>query len=222
MFDQKALKNSMQALKGAYAVVVGLSLTQAVLRFVDRCEGDFGLRSVLRIDEQFWLFVAFLMTCLGFFHGAVRHLDRYYDEKPELVRFPFLPLCDFAWLFIEGICLVILARSLSDPNAYIQWYLALLCVDVPWAMIAWVATRKIRGLEPKHLVRWTIANLVAIPVLLILVFCAWCTDSLNSLGLTMGPCVLVIVVLKTTIDYILSWAFYFPSETKEVRPLASR
>ena len=106
--------DSVRALEGLYAVVVGLALTGSVLSVVD------AQRMPAPLDgDAVPLFFAFLFTVVPFFHGAVRHLQRTYIEEGHRLVPPALLMGDFGVLFVEACLLVGLSALLGRPLASI-------------------------------------------------------------------------------------------------------
>ena len=198
--------NSVRHLEGLYTVVVGLGLSLAILNVVDaKLEG-----LPIRIDLLPY-FVSFLVTIIPFYHGALRHLYITYVEKGgKQVRSGAL-LADFVMLFIESCLFLGLAMLITKPLFFAWGLTTLLALDTLWGFIAHIAFSQ--DVKPKAEVRWALINLLTTVVLVIY----FCLIDMVPPGASVqgGPKLaiglLVVSVLRTVIDYAVSWDFYYPS-----------
>lgn len=201
----EAQKNSVRNLENLYSIVVGLGLSLAIVNLIDSTRAPIPVKA-----ELVPFFLAFLVTLIPFYHGALRHLDITYVEKGgKHVRSGAL-LADFAVLFIESCLLLALALLLPTPQ-FFAWGLAvLLAVDTIWAFSAHLAFSP--DVKPKAETRWALLNLITTAVLtiyLVLIGALPPTPGPGDAKLMIG--ILVVSCVRTVIDYALSWHVYYPS-----------
>ncbi|PKP58792.1 MAG: hypothetical protein CVT89_02260 [Candidatus Altiarchaeales archaeon HGW-Altiarchaeales-2] len=109
----EAQANSVRNLENLYSVVVGLGLSIAILNLIDTTRGAVPIKL-----ELVPFFLAFLVTIIPFYHGALRHLDTTYIEKGgKQIRTGAL-LFDFSILFIESCFFIGLAVLLPTPQFF--------------------------------------------------------------------------------------------------------
>lgn len=199
----RAREGTVRNLQELYTVVVGVALVvaiEAILR-EPRAGG-----SLIRW-EYLPAFGAVLVTLIPFYHGAMRHFDQVYvEERGENVRSGAL-LADFLLLFIEACLLLAAARLIPDVNAA-AWAIAiLLVVDACWGAAVYLIflTGARRWIE----LRWVIMNIVAGPALAILLLAA-STPARGETDWFISIAFLLVAIVRTVVDYSVSWAFYFP------------
>jgi len=198
-------KNSVKNLQNLYSVVVGVALSLAIVRVIDTELAPVPVRY-----ESLVLLVAYVVTLVPFYHGALRHLDTTYVEQGgKHVRGGALML-DFAILFLEG-CLFLGLAALVETPAFFAWgLLTLLVVDVVWGIVAHLAFTK--QTTDKAELKW-VQNNLAFALLLLLYLGALGVippdGRTTDWALTSG--VLGIALARTFVDYYRSWQFYYPS-----------
>lgn len=197
-----AAESSVRNLGALYSVVVGVALAFAMERVVDPSS----VGSPFQWD-LLPLFFALLVTLIPFYHGALRHLDvTYVEQRGAEVRAGAL-LADFLLLFLEGSLFVGLAALLERPEVFAWTFVALLTLDTIWGFTAHLAFS--RHPKLKEEARWAIINAVTVVVLvlfLILLGAYPPGSQPHAPGLAFG--LLGIAVLRTVVDYFVSWEFY--------------
>lgn len=205
-----------------YSVVCALSLETAIGELIEPHADS------LPVDTSVLpLAVAFVVTLIPFYHGALRHLDDYYvlDAHPNVRRGALL--VDFFALFVEAILLFALATLTPFANFFAATLITLLLVDVAWSSVtstycigkrltlhdmkrqaAQFAQSSIRGTRHSEApqMAWLLNNVVWLLVLAITV----AADQLFDLGTRLSWIVLAIALARTVSDYRVSWSFYFP------------
>lgn len=195
--------NSIRALQTLYAVLVGVALTNAVTVIIDPAK----VPVPVKIDALY-LGLAFLITVIPFFHGAVRHLDRIYSESgPRSTRW-YLFAGDFLGLFGEGCVLVAMAALLTRPRPFTSALLILLMADAIWSGAVWAVMRD----KPHSERSWAWINAfagVALGVLLLLTY----TMNLPVLGhgRRLWVFVLPLCIFRSAVDYRVCWPDYYPA-----------
>ena len=154
-------------------------------------------------------FVAFLVTLVPFYHGALRHLDRVYiDAAGRDVRRGSL-LADFFLLFIESCFLVFAALFVADARTLGLVLAGLFVLDAVWGLAFYLAFTRNR--RPWVELRWVQINIIAGPLLAAIVLLAPQLAGIAPHAILPVP-VAAVAVLRTVVDYWLSWEFYFPNE----------
>lgn len=193
-WSRKTVERSVDSLQRIYAFVVALAVARSVeAAFVS--EG-----ALVWAPERMPVLVAFVFTVVPFFHGMNRHLDRCYVERhDEHVQGALL--ADFAVFFLEAAMLFAFATSIRSGLEGFLILAALLALDTLWGMIShWIHYRD----ESASSRTWAAVNAVFVVLLLLVYF-------LEGYAEPVKPWILALLaVVRTVVDYKLSWAFYFP------------
>lgn len=206
MFDARV--NSLRNLSNLYSVVVGVALTSAIYNLIDPKE-----EVVIPFEwETFFLFLAFIVTILPFYHGALRHLDATYIEDEGKSVQNGAVLADFIILFIEGCFFIALTVLMENSLLFIYAFIILLIIDVSWGFLAHLAFSP--NVQKKAENKWAMMNLITIGLILILLarFDSFpFFDIAENVELT-KICVyfFLITLLRTIVDYVWTWSFYYP------------
>jgi hypothetical protein len=197
--------NSVRNLENLYTVVVGLALSVAIYQFVGINRGV----SPIRFELAPFL-VAFILTLLPFYHGALRHLDvTYIEHSGRQVRSGAL-LADFSILFIEGCLLLALAFLISVPQHFAWGLVMLLSINVIWGFIAHLGFSQ--EMKPKAESRWALINLFTVGTLVIYFFAIDIfPPKVGVIELSFSVFILVVSFVRTVLDYMFCWEFYYPS-----------
>ena len=96
--------------------------------------------------RSFPMIVAYVVTLVPFYHGAMRHLDvTYRQAEAPPVREGAL-LGDFFLLFVEACLFLALANVIAHTTQATWTFLALFALDGLWGLAAyWVFTRSRRS-----------------------------------------------------------------------------
>ena len=199
MLDPSTVNNriaeSVRTMKALHSVVCGVALTSALGRLLDPSAG------LNRIDRAAWLF-SVILTIIPFHYGALRHVDDVYLHRDPAIPRPRQGalLLDFAFLFSEACSLYYLAHSVPSLSRFVPVYLTLLSLDVCWAISVSLVQEGSAAVR-----RWMFINLVfGIGVLV--------AASLGPLdGAVTRDVILGLVIVRTIVDYTVSWSFYFPT-----------
>src|SRR5918912_3138617 len=190
--NNDALSSTALSIQTIYSVFLALSLGEAFRQFVAENPNETDRK--IHWDRTLNLF-SFLLLIVPFFHGMNRYLFDIYINSPRPNPYSGFLLIDSVAFTFEGSFFFILARSLPR----IQWrsfYLTvvfLLVLDVVWGGIVWLFHSSV--IKP-----WFVINLSAFPLILLIL---WLVKSKTSWR---GPILCALIVLiRTTLDYILSW-----------------
>lgn len=195
-------KDVFRVLLDLYGVVIALALTAAIGLTVS----PNGV--ALSPSELNWdylaLFGAIFVTIVPFYHGASVYLLRTYKHgNPSPNR--AAPLVDFFALTVEGVFFYAMAASIKNLNSFTLWFALLLLLDIVWIGITYLkATKKTEA--PKW---WAILNTGMFFVLI-------GTYGLNA---NSWPQIFLVIfisaVIRTFLDYILNYDYYFPKVIKK-------
>jgi hypothetical protein len=99
-------------LQQLYTVVAGVALTLAITKLLDEKAA-----MPLRFDVIPY-FLAYLVTLVPFYHGALRHLDITYFEDAQAKTKAGALMFDWTLLFLESCFLLGLALLLRSPKPF--------------------------------------------------------------------------------------------------------
>jgi hypothetical protein len=197
MTSEKAVERSIDSLQRIYAVIVALSIGEAVRRMFLKA----GSADVEFHTEHLPEFIAFLITSVPFLHGMNRHMDKTLSEsrKKNDRRLLFFLVVDF-WVFLAESCLLFLmAEKVTAGVDFFQVLLWLLVLDIVWTVSTYPITRSI-------LVSWLAVNISTAALVCVVLYLLHFGDLVKSWVLA------VAAVLRTVLDYWFAWSFYFPEE----------
>jgi hypothetical protein len=202
-----ARTRSVDNLQRLYTVVVSLAVTESLRRLLTAA---LDRRPENHPQYDSWLmFSALLITVIPFYHGANRYLDATYVTHERRAK-PEALMLDFVMLFFEGLVLFVLATMVGRAPAFYTSLGVLLVFDVLWVGLTLLTAASKEDRFPLYR-RWAIINLVSACVLVgsfwsnIFNWNIWRTDDARNIA------VFVIVLLRTAVDYILVWRFYYPT-----------
>jgi hypothetical protein len=198
-------ESSVRSLQALYAAVVAFALGVAVEQLVLDEPGGVSVAW-----ERLPLLIAFLVTIIPFFHGAMCHLERSYLQKADTQLRSGALLSDFVILFVQAVIFFIFARSMPDARLSTAVLLTLLALDVVWGVTTSTLLRRRPHLRLAPM-RWAIVNLCTLPFLAVILLLdtdvpeARTVDGRVALGL------MVVAAVRTVADYAVSWHdLYFP------------
>jgi hypothetical protein len=204
---ESARVSSVRHLQTLYTVVVGVALTVALEDISAKGPGQ---TSLLTSANAVLLLVAFIATLLPFYHGALRHLDVTWIEKEGRDIKGGALLADFVILFIEGCLFLLIARQISSAFYFGIGLVSLLAIDMIWGIVAHFAFTQ-PGADKAEW-KWVQNNAVAVVFLLIVMIPlrAWVSEPAQGRWMAVG--LLSLALLRTVVDYVRSWQFYYPPE----------
>ena len=147
--------------------------------------------------------LAFTVTIAPFYHGMHRHLSRVYIERDIDSNKQGFLLLDFFIFFLEACALLIFASSLTfGIKAFIP-LIFLLIIDSIWAILA----HGIYYSEWKNSPwKWTVINIITVILMSIVIYSNLFPPEYKTKVLAVAACI------RTAVDYVLCWSFYFPSD----------
>ena len=199
MSNKTAVERSVTSLQTIYAIIIALSMGQAIQTLFEAAPGG-PLKLSSDVFTYIPAFITFISLLVPFYHGMNRHLDMCYIEKSTDVVKGAL-LFDFVIFFVEAALLFAFSASLNVGLKSFIILGILLSVDSAWALIShWIHYRQFSP----SIIRWTIINSSTI----VLGFVIYKTQLFADES---KPTLLVILaVLRTVADYWACWDFYFP------------
>lgn len=200
---KKARANSVKQLCELYNVVIGVALSIGVYNAFAPLNGP----SVFESYDHLFNFMTFIALIIPFYHGAVRHLYATYVEEDASKNIKsWAVFFDFLVLFGEGCAFVYLAAYIGQIEAFFWGVVVLLAIDCVWGVFASIGFAGSQSQAAE--LKWAGLNFVTIIVVCIVVLLVvngiygWCYQSAIAL--------LLLILLRTAVDYWLSWEFYFP------------
>jgi hypothetical protein len=199
--DESSLQSSVESFGRLFAIILALAIGEAFKQFVaDKAEA--GQRKIHW--DRAWSLVAFIFLVVPFFHGMARYFFDTYHAPPRPNPYWFYLIIDTMGFTFEAVLFFILSRSL-DPKEWVKFYLTvivLLAFDIVWgSWVAWRVNPAIRF--------WVYVNLLAVPALGILL---WVGKARDWSGNKIAAASMLLLILRTVVDYYLSHDFYFPAE----------
>lgn len=152
--------------------------------------------------------VAYLLTLIPFFHGAMLYMDTEIRGRATVV------LVDFLALFSQTVLFFVMAEFVREPRSFAIAWIVLLAVDVAW--VVWLMTpipRHSKGQAAEPVFReyrpWAIINSVCILVLVAVLAFVPTNDGGTGPDLRLGLILMFIALGRTAADYWFSRAVYF-------------
>ncbi|MGE0558941.1 MAG: hypothetical protein AB7O69_11835, partial [Burkholderiales bacterium] len=189
-------------------VVIGVALSLACEGLISKEQGLEGITI-----STLSLFVAFVVTLVPFYHGALRHMDDTYIHNQQALQSQDMALIvDFLLLFLHAITFIVLSLLIAKPNHF-SWVICfVLLIDVAWGVFAYCTSPSPKALTAEG--KWTIINFVFVVVGITTLF--WLDVSLdqktsdNKLAILIASACLI----RSFFDYVWCRDFYFPQEPK--------
>lgn len=132
------LKNSHDAIRLFYTILLTVGVSQAVLEFINVEEGG---RSVFELlSPELLVLLLYLMVMIRFFLGGVRHLDFVYLEESEEgnilkgLEQPGYRFADFLLLTSDALILIYVGTSIGSYFQFITAMTVLLLIDAIWSL----------------------------------------------------------------------------------------
>jgi hypothetical protein len=211
MQRHEIVKRSVDSLERIYSVVVALAVTIAIQKLLFDSHGnlypwhDPATNRYILLDAivtRLPVLLAFVFSIVPFYHGMNRHLDRIYVERAVPVKKEGYLVADFLVFFVEACLLVAFASLVAERGYAFVVLMILLTLDAAWAF----GTHGIHygAIEPST-IRWGWINAVAVAMLLIIYF-----SNLFSPGTARNWALCGVATLRSVVDYLLCWRFYFP------------
>ena len=209
--ESLALKESprqrtVHHLQQLYTVAVGAALTIALSKLLDQTATYPVRLGVLPY------FIAYFVTIVPFYHGALRHLDATYFESPTSITRSGALMCDWSLLFVESCGLLGLAILLQHAVAFTVTLVIVIAFDCLWAFGAHLAFSRDPSMNPPEK-KWATINFVAC---ILLIFSLLYLDSLDAKQKPVEVYRWIVVVsiafARTVWDYAWCWPFYYPKQ----------
>lgn len=194
------LRDAIGFFKSAFTIVMGLALGESLKQFVAERVVKEGDRSI-HWDRLPSLF-SFLFLILPFYQGMSRYLYLTYIGSGDIPpHYSIFLMIDGVNFLVESALFFVMARSLAAVQwqRYYKCVLLLLLVDSVWVWASW-------WFHNSPTDSWMFLNVGFAPVVLLML---WVLKSRRTL--TASIVLMVIVTIRTALDYILSWStVYFP------------
>ena len=190
-------------LQSLYVVGAGLGVAYALEGMIRGVGSDPSMER-----DTVLVVVAFLVTLIPFFHGAMLYMDTEIRGRATVV------LVDFLALFGQTVLFFVMAEFVREPTSFAVAWMVLLAVDVVW--VVWLMTpipRRSKGQAAEPIFReyrpWAIINCVCIVALLAVYLLIPSGDGRTGPDLRLGLILMLIAIARTGADYWFSRAVYF-------------
>lgn len=206
--------STIDSLKQLVAIVAALAVTNALIAIV-----PVGASPNLRDVNLQTLAIGglALLNIVRFHHGNMRHLDAVYsgDSGPKThgpgVLTGSQTAADFLVIFAESVVLVALSLFVDNLRSFSDLFVGILVIDVLWYVGTITATAD--DSEVQHQRRWTLNNVASMVALLVLLAIRQPTEPIISHPV-IDVLYLIVIVINTSLDYYISWDFYFPTQAE--------
>lgn len=196
--NSEAIVSTIDSLKAIYTVLLALSLGEAFTQLVKGSPEK--AERVIQWNRMLNL-VPFLLLIIPFIQGMDRYFFMVYKTDSRPIHYGGHLLWDCIVFTLEGSLFFVLARSLSQERwqRFYGTVIALLALDGIWGLTVFLR------FHPPAVLSWLILDVVT---LILVSAVRFVKKDANS---WMAPIVcLIIILLRTGLDYYLSWNFYFP------------
>jgi hypothetical protein len=200
--SNEAIECTVKSLQSIYGIVIALAIAEAFKQFVPSPDSDPAKCGIK------WSHLPSLLSLLAlvvpFYHGMTRWFSVAYYADEILQPYGFWLLVDCVAFTAEAGLFFILARSLPTS----LWWrftlttVALLGLDILWGVFAWKYRTNL-------IISWVIVNICTVPVLVGVSVIL--RKYAAQLPLLASHSVLVVLLVRTTVDYWTGWPFYFPT-----------
>jgi hypothetical protein len=151
-----------------------------------------------------------MLTIIPFLHGMNRHLDRTLAEAKKTGKrwkLIFL-LIDFVFFICESCFFVSLAATVTKADDFFRLLFWLLLADAVWSLATLSITHNFS-------ISWMLINLLACAGI---AYVLWGDHQIRQDWKPLSLC--GIAILRTILDYLFVWSFYFPSDDPPITPSA--
>ena len=204
----KACERSVNSLQHIYSIVVGVSVTVILGNLVTLVQ-TVGVQNFASYRSELLMFISYIHLVIPFFHGGNRYLDATYVTREREAK-TYCLLLDFAATLFQGLILFVMAVVASSIYAFYSVVVLLLIWSVGFVGLTFVTTTREYRARPHHR-RWAVVNLLAIMAILVTLW----SDPLLGFSLVSGVAQEIvlagIVFVRTVLDYLLVWSFYYPA-----------
>jgi hypothetical protein len=194
---------TVRSLQALYSVVAGAALALAIDGFVDP-----STKAIIKA-QTLPMLLALVVTLVPFYHGSLRHFESVYVEVPaktgDLERSGRLFL-DFVLLFVEGCLLLAAAKLVERPVAFTGTLAAVCLVDAVWGFLGLMISN-----QESASTTWARINIVGSVAFGAVV---WFQMAAGPAEWLLPILVLGVSIVRTTVDYLTGWNFYFPPTTE--------
>ncbi len=208
-------ENSVKQLSELYTVVIGIALSLGIYGVYNESPDSIPVNL-----GYLWNFFTFLILIVPFYHGAVRHLFATYVEKGGSTRVKEgALLIDFFLLFMEGCLFVIMAASVTKTVMFAWVIVGMLILDSIWGVLAWIAS--LTGAHSQNAEKvWAFLNVICAGILTVgLIFLS---DQEPIKPIQFQIALFVVIGIRTLIDYVKAWNFYFPGKEEKAAVAAKK
>jgi len=205
---EKSVVSAISSLKEIVTIVTGVTVTNGMAMFLTG--GDYvNVKSLRDLSFQgIVLFLLLMANIIRFYHRNMRHLDTIYVEADSSWRVKEVGgkrvAFDFFAIFGESLFFASLSFYLGRPTEFFAIFTSLLIVDVVWCLGGYQYTPDRERFE--HQKRWALNNTIAVFSLLAVIAASSILQAAFLFYLLSS-----VIILNTTVDFVVSRGLYFPS-----------
>jgi len=194
---------TVKSLQWIYTIVIALSIGEAFKQFMPNgAPGNGEAKYVIQWDRVAPL-LSVLLLVIPFYHGMARWFSTIYCTDEAHQPYGGWLLLDCAAFTVEAGLFFVLARSL-DRSLWrrFNWTVAvLLAFDIVWGVLAW-------GCRSSSIASWVIVNACMVLILTAALFILRKHKGHPSLSMLLF--FLLVILVRTILDYWTGWDYYFP------------
>jgi hypothetical protein len=194
------VKSAVESLQRIYAIVLALAIAESFKQFI----ADDALKPEDRYihKDRIPALISFMLLVVPFYHGMSRYLFDVYIQPQRLAPdYGFFLAADCLAFTFEAWIFFVLSRCLQEVQwrRFYFWVMSLLSFDGIWGAYTMAI-----GRAPAA--AWVLVNFVTVGLLLGI----WgrVRDDHSRFYPRLAT---VVILVRTIVDFWLSWRFYFPS-----------
>ncbi|MEA2841831.1 MAG: hypothetical protein QOF41_3161 [Methylobacteriaceae bacterium] len=192
-------KATCDAMQRIYLVIVGFSITQALLGALTSSPGEFLGVEIFKEGNrvQVLLLLAFLFTIIRFAHGSILHLSALTGRNKW--QWDMMALMTQAMLFF------VVALSVKRTDQFIICF----CIVIAWDTF-WLVVFLVKRIHTKMETQWVISNGVFLAVLALIEAARYRYQIPDAVTAYIAAVLSITLALW---DYLYNASYYFPSES---------
>ncbi len=205
--NNKALERSVNHLQILFSIVFGISIT-TLLSKITTIINDIGYKNMKIYIPYLLMGLSYFILVIPFYHGANRYMDQTYILNNDKNEKRFSLMIDFFFLFFEGVIFLILSLLIKN----IHWFYIIICLllfyDFLWVGLSFLYNNceQIKKNNTKYK-WWGICNVITGIIILL-------SNSINIWTdvIYLHIFIFILLFIRSVLDYILVWDFYFPQK----------
>jgi hypothetical protein len=200
--EKFSMKDIVRILLDLYGVVIALALTTSIGLTV--APHGIALSPFELNAQNLATFGTLFITIVPFYHGASVYMLATYRGNSHSTK-KGAALVDFFTLSLEGVVFYAMASSIQNLDSFIIWFTVLLLIDLVWYGFTYFKAEEPMQSAPRW---WALINGATVLALIVL-------SAVSVEGIVEAYAILfAVAVIRTVLDYGLSYEYYFPPTKK--------